>query len=153
KCKNLIRKNRPDLKENPHAELVVETNSPFELLPPRHIPGNKIKYGALLVHGLFDSPFLMRDIGTFLQSHGILARAILLPGHGIVPGNLLNVDYKDWIQTVNYGIATLEKDVEHIFLVGFSTGASLSLYHALQNPKIAGLLLASPAIKIRSAID
>ena len=153
KCKTLIRKNRLDLKQNPNAELIVETNSPFELLPPQTVPGNKIKYGALLIHGLLDSPFVMKDIGLFLQSNGILARAILLPGHGTVPGNLLNIDYHAWLQAVKYGIATLEKDVEHIFLVGFSTGASLGLYHTLQNPKIAGLLLASPAIKIRSAID
>ncbi len=133
--------------------MIVETNSPFELQPQRPSADGKIKYGALLIHGLFDSPFVMKDIGLFLQSQGILTRAILLPGHGTVPGSLLNIDYQAWLQAVNYGIATLEKDVDHIFLVGFSTGASLSLYHTLKNPKIAGLLLTSPAIKIRSAID
>lgn len=148
-CKLLITNTRVDLKQNT-AQQIIDANTPFEL-QPSHNQKTKLKYGALLIHGLLDSPFQLRDIGLDLQSQGTLVRSILLPGHGTVPGALLNVDYHQWLQTVRYGIATLAKEVEQIFLVGNSTGASLSLYQAaLDGTKIAGIILLSPALKIRS---
>jgi len=146
-CKALITRYRLDL-NTANAEQIIAANSPFELRPTQ-----PAKYGALLIHGLFDSPFLMRDIGLKLQAQGILARAILLPGHGTIPGSLLHVDYRQWLQTVRYGITTLAKEVDTLFLVGFSTGASLALYHTLQDSaKIAGVILLSPALKICSIL-
>lgn len=146
-CKALITQHRLDL-NTINAEQIIAANSPFELNPPQ-----PAKYGALLIHGLFDSPFLMQDIGLKLQAQGILARAILLPGHGTIPGDLLHVDYRQWLQAVRYGIATLAKEVDTIFLVGFSTGASLALHHTLQDSaKIAGVVLLAPALKICSAL-
>lgn len=146
-CKALITQYRLDLNAA-NAEQIIAANSPFELRPPQ-----PAKYGALLIHGLFDSPFLMQDIGGQLQAQGVLARAILLPGHGTTPGSLLHVDYRQWLQTVRYGIATLTKEVDKLFLVGYSTGASLALYNTLQDSaKIAGVVLLSPALKICSAL-
>jgi esterase/lipase len=156
KSKNIIATHRVDLKD--HADLIIQANTPFELAPKTPIFSeknpSKIKYGALLIHGLLDTPFLMQDVGTALQSEGLLVRSIVLPGHATVPGALLNVTYQDWLQAVRYGIASLKKEVEHIFLVGFSTGATLSLYHTLQDPEaIAGMIMLSPAFKINSSFD
>lgn len=140
----------------PHyPEKVMETVPPFELRPENPVFSeknpHKIKCGALLIHGLLDTPFLMKDIGANLQSQGLLVRSIMLPGHGSVPGSLLNVDYEDWVQAVRYGVATLEKEVDQIYLVGFSTGAALALYYILKNPThIAGLVSVSPAFEINS---
>lgn len=153
KTRAIIEQTRVDLNNNLNAERIIEANSPFELYPDHPTGNQKIKYGALLIHGLFDSPIIMRDIGEFLKTQGILARGILLPGHGTVPGALLNIDYHDWLQAVHYGIETLAREVDHIFLVGYSTGASLAIYHAKKDPRIAGLILTSPAFKIRSSID
>jgi len=149
-CKTLIQNTRMDLHDNMLSEQIVTANSPFELKPK-----GKARYGALLIHGLFDCPFVMKDIGLHLQAEGLLTRAILLPGHGTVPGGLLHVSYNDWLETLAYGIASLTKEVDRIILVGFSTGASLALYHTLQNTNnnIAGLILLAPAIKIHSALD
>lgn len=146
-CQTLIATTRRDLGE--HAESIIEANSPFELRPT-----GKPKFGALLVHGLLDSPFVMRDIAYHLKLEGGLSRAILLPGHGTVPGGLLSVDYHDWLQTVYYGVSTLAQEVDKIFLVGFSTGATLALYYALHKVSpITGLIFAAPALKIHSAWD
>lgn len=143
--KQIIATHRVDLNHN--ANRVIEANAPYEL-PPIHPVS---KYGVLLIHGLFDSPFVMKDIGKTLQSQGMLVRSILLPGHGTVPGSLLNITYEDWLQAVRYGIATLAKEVEKIILVGFSTGAALSIHHALHHPaQIAGIVALSPALKINS---
>lgn len=147
KCQEIIEQHRQDLAHT--RPLIIDVNSPFEL-PPHGYPEKKPRVGALLIHGLFDSPFLTRDIGAKLQAEGILVRSVLLPGHGTVPGALLNVKYQDWQATVRYGIQTLRNEVEHIFLVGFSTGGSLALLHALQDPTIAGICLLAPAIQIHS---
>lgn len=156
KSRAIIESRRSDLQSATPAEAdkIINANSPFELYPANPIvSGSKLKYGALLIHGLFDSPFSMRDIGTSLQAQGILSRAILLPGHGTKPQDLLQISYHDWIQATRYGVESLRKEVEQVFLVGYSTGATLSVYHALQDSQIAGIILLSPAIKIKAPID
>ena len=130
-------------------EKVILANSPFECRPD----DGQTKYGALMIHGLLDCPFTYRELASHLQSQGILSRAILLPGHGTKPSDLLKVSYHDWLQAVRYGIETLKQDVDHIYLIGYSTGAALSLYHALQDSRIAGTVLLSPAIKVRTPVD
>lgn len=152
----LIEERRRDLhKPGLNAKMVIDTNSPFELYPahPIRAANGRLKYGALLIHGLFDCPFSLRDISLHLQANGALCRAILLPGHGTVPSDLLHVTYHDWIQAVRYGIDTLRQEVDQIFLVGYSTGAALSLYHALQDTTINGLVLLAPAIRIKAPVD
>lgn len=145
-CKQLITESRIDLNQ-PNAEQIINANAPFELRPTE-----SGKSGALLIHGLLDSPLMMRDIGLQLQAHGVLSRAILLPGHGTVPGDLLQVDYHQWLQAVRYGIESFANEVEQLYLIGYSTGASLALYHSLKNKKnIAGMILLAPALKINSA--
>jgi len=147
-CKTIIAQTRTDLNTNLAAQ-IIERNAPFEIIPKQACRG-----GVLLIHGLFDSPFLMRDIGKVLCEQGFLVRAVLLPGQGTVPGALLNVRYQDWLQTVSYGVHSLAKEVSDVYLVGFSTGASLALYQSLQYKNlIKGVIGLSPAIKIRSAFD
>jgi hypothetical protein len=72
---------------------VIEGRAPFELLPerrrcPRGADGRHAK-AALLLHDLGGTPYAMRDLGRALVEHCYLVRAILLPGHGTVPGDLL----------------------------------------------------------------
>jgi esterase/lipase len=139
--RDIIQSTRPD----GYREKVLAANMPFELQPR-----SQGRTGALLIHGLLDAPFIMRDAATALQKQDLLVRAIVLPGHGTRPGALLSVTYQAWIEAVRYGILNLAKEVDRIILVGFSTGASLALYHALQNThaSIAGLVLLAPAISI-----
>ncbi len=147
RCTAWVTQHRTDLADPVNAAKIIIANTPFELKPP-----SKPTVGALLIHGLYDAPLIMRDIGNHLCAQGLLVRSILLPGHGTVPGGLLNVTYEDWLQSVNYGIASLEKEVEKIVLVGFSTGANLALYYFLKNSntKITSIISLAPAIKINS---
>jgi len=149
-CQALIQHNRLDLTQTT-AETIISANSPYDLLPTTA----PAKVGALLVHGLLDSPFVMKDIALGLQAQGLHTRSLLLPGHGTVPGALLNIQYQDWLQTLEYGIESLSQEVDQIFLVGYSTGATLALHHLLQNPsaQIAGLIMLAPAIKICSPFE
>ena len=79
--------------EGPLEADVIEDRAPFELIPnrrrcPRAADGRHAK-AALLLHDLGGTPYEMRDLGRALVEHCYLVRAILLPGHGTVPGDLL----------------------------------------------------------------
>lgn len=153
KTRAIIEERRTDLQQQSAAK-IIDANSPFELMPAQPImSGNRIKYGALLIHGLLDSPFSLRDIGKRFQDNGILCRSILLPGHGTNPADMFSIAYHDWIQAVRYGVESLKQEVEEIYLVGYSTGATLSVYQALHDSSIKGIMLLSPAIKIKAPID
>lgn len=151
--KALVEKTRVDLNEM-NREAVLQANIPFELRPqeavfPRTKSG-KYQKGVLLIHGLSDSPYLIRPIARHLQSRGFLVRAILLPGHGTVPGDLLKVSYQAWTRAVAYGLSTLRADADQIYLGGFSTGGALSMLQALKDTDIKGLFLFSPALAVKT---
>lgn len=146
-CKQIISDHRPNTTLN--RDTIIKSNSPFELVPTKT---QTKQYGVLLIHGLFDSPFVTRDIAEILHSQGLLVRSILLPGHGTIPGAMLNVTYEDWLQTVRYGIETFKKEVDQLFILGYSIGSALAIYETLQSPSdfIAGIISLSPALKIKS---
>jgi esterase/lipase len=150
----MIAKRRSDLNQSqPNHQLILEANAPYELYPEQPLRSNtRLKFGVLLLHGLLDCPFSLKDIGLSLQKQGILCRAILLPGHGTKPDDLLHVTYQDWIHAVQYGIESLRQEVEHLYLIGYSTGAALSLYQGLKNTPLSGIVLLSPAIRINTPI-
>lgn len=148
RCRTIIKERRTDLQAPPNqANLIIDANCPFELQPDH--ASNHLKYGVLLVHGLLDCPWSLRDLANHLQANGILCRSILLPGHGTRPEDLLSVTYHDWIKAVCYGVDSLSKEVEQIYLAGYSTGAALSVHAALQSSNISGVILIAPAIRIK----
>ena len=112
--------------------------------------------GALLLHGLTDSPYLMRSLAERLHRHGATALGLRLPGHGTVPGGLLSVRWQDWVAATAYGVDRLRERISDrpLWLVGFSTGAALALHHALDAahrndpPKASGLILMAPAAEV-----
>jgi esterase/lipase len=122
-------------------------NAPGEWRPPAGTPPSK---GILLVHGLGDSPWSFHDLAPMLAAQGFLVRTVLLPGHGTRPEDLLHVDLKQWQRVVNEQTQALQREVEHVYLGGFSTGANLVLDYAYDRPQIAGLLLFSPAFRASS---
>lgn len=132
-----------------HSDAIIDNNTPFEFRPQ-----GEVKRGALLVHGLFDSPFIMRDVGKHLQQQGMLVRSILLPGHGSIPADLLTTSPTEWMKALQYGINSFVDEVEELYLVGFSTGAALQLNYLLQHmeskPKIAGLIMLCPAMALNT---
>jgi len=151
--RSMIEKTRVDINERNKA-IILEANSPFELKPDLSLyPQNengKFKKGILLIHGLLDSPYIIKQVALYLQSKGFLVRAILLPGHGTVPADLMKVSYREWIKATEYGIHRLQHHAEKVYIGGFSTGGALSIHQALKNPAIKGLILFSPALGIKT---
>jgi esterase/lipase len=144
-ARKLIIEHRVDLNTE-EASTIIEANSPFEWRP---YTADRYKRGVLLVHGLFDCPFSLRDIGAHFLKQGYLVRAILLPGHGTVPGDLLNIDRQDWRDTVANAISSMSPIVDNLYIVGFSMGAALSLLEFQKAKNLRAMILVAPGIKSR----
>ncbi len=115
--------------------------------------------GFLLIHGLTDSPYIMRSVSDSLHKAYPCAviRAVLLPGHGTVPGDTLNMKHQDWLRITDYGVKSFENDrnIKETYLVGFSTGTALAIRHIKEGhsgSKVKGLVLLSPAVKAKSSL-
>ena len=143
------------LKEPPGPE-EIERRLPFSLTPdPATCPpgGNGLpRRGVLLVHGLSDSPYLVRDVANAFRDHCYLARAVLLPGHGTVPGDLRRVGVEAWMAALRYGLESFEGAIDGpLVLAGYSLGVSLSVLQVIENttahrPEIAAIVGFAPAL-------
>ena len=60
--------------------------------------------GALLIHGLTDSPYTMRAVGETLKASGYYGLALRMPGHGTVPAALTTAVWEDWLAAVRVGV-------------------------------------------------
>ncbi len=127
------------------------------------LPAEEPACGVLLLHGLSDSPYLMRSLGERMHRDGATVLGLRLPGHGTAPGGLLSTRWQDWVAATGYGIDRLRErlDGRPLWIVGFSTGATLALHHALETASGAfeaagrdgrqaasGLILLAPAVEL-----
>jgi len=95
----------------------------------------------------------MKYLAKYFQDRGFLVRAILLPGHGTVPGDMAEVSSEDWRAATDYAIGVTRPLVDKLYLGGFSTGAALSVLYASEHPEeINGLFLYSPCLKIKTEV-
>lgn len=126
-------------------------NRTFELVP------DDIKAGALLLHGLTDSPYSMRQVAELLYARGFYVLALRLPGHGTIPGALTRVKWEDWVAASRIGARRVRERIgpELPFVVaGYSNGGGLSVKYAMDSlidknlPIPNRLLLLSPEIGI-----
>ncbi len=90
------------------------------------------KTGVLLVHGLMAAPEEVREWAEFLYSKGYTVYAPRLAGHGTSAVDLSTRCFDEWMKSVDRAHAILAACCENIVIGGFSTGAGLALYQALQ---------------------
>jgi alpha-beta hydrolase superfamily lysophospholipase len=115
--------------------------------------------GVLLVHGMSDSPYALRALGKALHQKGYWVIGMRMPGHGTAPSGLRYISRHDMATAVRIGMSRLEEKVngKPVHMVGYSTGAPLSLEFALDalegkiTPVPSSLILVSPAIGIHGA--
>jgi alpha-beta hydrolase superfamily lysophospholipase len=126
-------------------------NRSFELIPV------KIRGGALLLHGLTDSPYSLRRIGEIFQSQGVYVLGLRLPGHGTIPAALQSVSWQDWMAATKIGAKHVREKIgvhKPFFLAGYSNGGALAVKYALDaldNEALVvptRLILFSPAIGV-----
>ncbi len=128
-------------------------NRSFEL------PADPPVGGILLLHGMSDAPYSLRALGESLNKRDYWVVGLRLPGHGTAPSGLKYVKMEDMSAAVRLAVAHLAAKVgsKPIHLVGYSTGAPLSLAYALDalegqaQPEPASLVLISPAIGLHPA--
>ena len=127
-------------------------NQTFEVRPPGAVRG-----GALLIHGLTDSPYSMRTVADALSARGYYVLALRMPGHGTVPGGLTRATAEDWMAAVRMGARHVHKTVgagQPMVLVGYSNGGALVVRYALaaaadsRLPAPSSLVLISPMIGV-----
>ncbi|MDJ0807070.1 MAG: alpha/beta fold hydrolase [Gammaproteobacteria bacterium] len=118
--------------------------------PTAHLYPRRTEYSVLLVHGLNDSAYYMEDIAALLYRQGFNVLTILLPGHGTKTQDMLEVTAEQWRAEVGRGLEMASLVGRKLIVGGFSLGGALTIDAALRRTDIHGLLLFSPAIKLRS---
>ena len=123
-------------------------NRSYELIP------ENVRGGALLLHGMSDSPYSLRAIADSLHDAGFHVVNLRLPGHGTAPSALTRTRWKDFAAAVELAMAYLHQTVGErpVHIVGFSNGAPLAVNYALDAINDAGLPQAESLILIAPAI-
>ncbi|RLA44998.1 MAG: alpha/beta hydrolase [Gammaproteobacteria bacterium] len=112
--------------------------------------------GVLLLHGMSDSPYSLRNMGERLHDSGAWVVGLRLPGHGTAPSGLVDMRYEDMVAAVRLAIEHLRDQVkgQPIYIVGYSNGGALAVHYALSAvddttlPQVDGLVLISPSIGV-----
>ncbi len=145
-----------DSRFNPEGEAMrlaagAPLNRSFRLVQP------KPRGQALLVHGLTDSPYMMRAVARVLHAAGFDVTVLRLPGHGTLPSMMTTMASADWRAAVAIAardVAARAGSTQPFYAGGFSTGGTLVLLHALEAlsdpalPLPSRLLLFAPAIQL-----
>jgi thioesterase domain-containing protein len=90
--------------------------------------------GILVLHGLSDSPYSMRSIGSRLHKAGAWVVGLRVPGHGTAPSGLADVHWEDMAAAVRLTMRHLQDKVgnQPLYIVGYSNGAALAVRYALE---------------------
>jgi alpha-beta hydrolase superfamily lysophospholipase len=123
-------------------------------------PAGVIRGGALLLHGLTDSPYSMRAMAEVLRDNGVYSLSMRMPGHGTLPSGLVTATWQDWLAAVRVGVRHVRSripDGAPLILVGYSNGGTLALKYTFENiqrnddPMPAKIILLSPMIGVTPA--
>ena len=125
--------------------------APFRMPPDPGCRADRPRGIAILIHSLSDTAFAMRDLAATFSSLCFEARALLLPGHGTRPADLMVVDHHDWLTHVAAALRQARGENPFVVVAGFSLGAALALTVAAQSPgQVDAVIGLSPAYRIRS---
>ena len=134
-----------------HAARELELAAPREYRPDPDC-GGETRGVAILVHGLADTAYSLADVAATLAGECLVARTMLLPGHGTRAADLLEVDHEDWLASVRHLVAQAREEHGAPLLVGVSLGAILGLAVALEPDSGVGALVSiSPGWRLESA--
>ena len=114
------------------------------------------KAGALLLHGMSDSPYSLRALGQRLHAEGAAVIGLRIPGHGTAPSGLVGRKWEDFAAAVKLAVRYLHTQIEDkpLYVIGYSNGGALATHYALLTlkysdlPRVQGIVLISPAIGV-----
>jgi carboxylesterase len=102
--------------------------------------------GALVLHGFTGSPHSMRGLAEAFAAAGYTVELPRLPGHGTSIADMQTTSWDDWSATVHSAYRDLASRCDQVVVAGLSMGGTLTLWLALQEPGVAGLVLVNPAV-------
>lgn len=105
-----------------------------------------MKTGVLCLHGFTGGPYEVKPYVDYLEVNTDWKIVVpTLPGHGETL-ELKNLTAETWMMAAEQALRLLQKEVDRVFVVGFSMGGIIAIYLALRY-KIERLVLLSAAAK------
>ncbi|MER2260436.1 MAG: alpha/beta fold hydrolase [Psychrobacillus sp.] len=105
-----------------------------------------MKTGVLCLHGFTGGPYEVQPYVDYLKVNTNWKIVVpTLPGHGETL-ELKNLTAESWMMAAEQALRLLQKEVDRVFIVGFSMGGIIAIYLALRY-KIERLVLLSAAAK------
>ncbi len=109
---------------------------------------------VLLLHGMSDSPYSLRNLAERLHKAGVYAVGLRVPGHGTAPSGLVSVTWQDMDAAVRIAVRHVAEKAggQPVYLVGYSNGGALAVNYVLDSlndatlPQIDRVVLLSPEI-------
>ncbi|MFF2753903.1 alpha/beta hydrolase [Psychrobacillus sp. NPDC058041] len=105
-----------------------------------------MKTGVLCIHGFTGGPYELEPFVDFLKANTHWEIVVpTLPGHGETLA-LEKLSAENWMMAAEQTLRQLQKEVERVYVIGFSMGGLIALYLANRYP-IDKLILLSAAAK------
>jgi alpha-beta hydrolase superfamily lysophospholipase len=129
-------------------------NRSFSMMPDGRPAG-----AVVLLHGLTDTPYSVRNIAQLYRDAGYVAVAIRLPGHGTVPAGLTHIEWEQWAAATRLAVREARQRAGPsvpLHIVGYSNGGALAMKYTLDAladaalPRPERVVLISPMIGITS---
>jgi len=123
------------------------------------LPAASPKAAVLMLHGMSDSPYSLRDLGQRLNEAGAYVVGLRMPGHGTAPSGLVELTRQDMASAVSLAVQHLARqaDGRPLYVVGYSTGSALAVHYVLTTldddrlPRVNRVVMLSPAIGVSPA--
>jgi esterase/lipase len=120
----------------------------------KHDDDGQPRNAIVLVHGLTDSPYFMKDIGEYFCSEmGFDVYIPLLRAHGLKePEDMKDASLKEWRKDVKFAIDKARESRGKVSIGGLSTGGTLAVEMALRDEESidGGVFLFSAALGLAS---
>jgi carboxylesterase len=104
---------------------------------------------CLLLHGYGGSPFELEYLSRRLETAGIPARTVCLPGHGSRVEEFFRTRFDDWSAAAEQAYLEMRAERELVAVVGLSMGGSLALMLAERHDPAALVTIAAPVFLYR----
>lgn len=140
-----------------HSEGTFKATGGLKLFEQRWLPDGDIKAIVVIVHGYAEHSGRYAHVAEYLTQHGYAIYSFDLRGHGRSEGTRAFIrsfgeylsDIKLFLERVN------ERELARpILILGHSMGGTIvTLFSIAHNPKVRGLILSGPLLKISDKIS
>ena len=118
------------------------------------LPVKSPRAAVLLLHGMSDSPYSLRNLAERLHKAGAYAVGLRVPGHGTAPSGLVTVTWQDMDAAVRIAMHYVAEKAggQPVYIVGYSNGGALAVNYVLDAlndatlPQVDRVVLLSPEI-------